>query len=182
MAHPTRRREDGDEHVERPFVGAPELAVEGAGELDEVVAAVEDVDAPAVLAQRRHDLLGRGSLIRRGAPHTAARSALPASRSPVARPVGGDDGTVEEPHDVLGRDAAGPEDLGRFDGAVDDRALDADRCGATVEDRVARRVEPCAEVVDDVRGGGRADPSEAVRRRRRDPAAEAVEQLQRHRV
>ena len=102
-----------------------------------------------------------------------------------ARPGGShrfDHIAAEQADDILGRYAPGPQDLGWIDSAVHDRALEADRRGAAVEDRVAGRVEQGADVVEDVGGGGGAHASEPVRGWRRDAAAEAIEELERHRV
>ena len=63
-------------------------------------------------------------------------------------------------------------------GDVDDRRLDADAARAAVE----HDVDVVAEVGAHVRGGRRAHAPEAVRRRRRDAAAERVEQRERERM
>jgi hypothetical protein len=73
----------------------------------------------------------------------------------------------EERLDRLARHAARPQQRRVRAGHVDDRRLDADRAGATVEDVVDR----VAEILHDVRRGGRADRAEAVGARRRDARA-----------
>ena len=64
VAQPPSWWEHGHEHVEPPFVGPAQFAVERAGHLVEVggvVARREHVDAPAVEAQGGDDPLGFGS-------------------------------------------------------------------------------------------------------------------------
>ena len=82
---------------------------------------------------------------------------------------------ADERLDVLAGYAAWAEDLGRIDRAVDDRALDADRALATVEDRVARGIEQAGEIVEHVCRSGGADLAEAVGRRCDDTATERLE-------
>ena len=51
MAEPACRREYGHDDVERPFVGATEVAVQIACHFDEVVAPIEHVDQLALPTQ-----------------------------------------------------------------------------------------------------------------------------------
>ncbi len=131
-------------------------------------------------AQRLGDLLGGRR--RFGERDLAARRVVGGEHpARPAGPGGGDDVAVEEPLDVLGRDAAGPQDLGRA--TVQSTIVLSTPTGDGPPSSTRRAPDrAAAEVVDDVRGGGRADPAEAVGRRRGEPAAEAVEQLERHRV
>jgi hypothetical protein len=95
----------------------------------------------------------------RGAPRAARRS----------------DPDVEQTADRLGVDRPGPQQLRRIGRQVDDRALDADPAGATVEDAIACRIEQVSEVVEHVLSGGRADLPEQVRGRCGHAAVEPFE-------
>ncbi len=143
---------------------AAQLGIDVAGVGDEVAAVVDDADPQALALEAGRLLVGRGAV---GHQHDGRRRRVVrrqhAGRS--RRPVGGGQPDVEQPLDVLGRDATGPEQLRGIGRAVDDRALDADRAGPAVEDHVARRVEERAEVLDDVTRRRRAHPAEAVGRR-----------------
>ena len=138
--------------VEGPFVRPPELAIQSCGRTRRGRRRRRAGRRGGLPAQRVDDLLGRGR--RFGEADLTARRVVRVQHP--ARPWcsgGRDDIAVEQPDDVLGRDAAGPEDLRWIDGAVDDRALDADRAW-------------------DRRRGSRHAPGRAARRgrRRRAPA------------
>ena len=128
---------------------------------------VEDGD-PRALALERGRLRRRRSRV--GHQRDRRRRGVVGGQHPgrPGRSGGVADRGVEQPLDVLGGDAAGAQQLRRIGRAVDDRALDADRARAAVEHDVALRVEVRPEVGEDVLGGRRADPAEAVRRRRGD--------------
>ena len=74
--------------------------------------------------------------------------------------------------DALAGDTAGAEDHELVAGAVDDRGFHADAARPVVQDDV----DVVTEIGADVAGGRRAHVPEAVRRRRRDAAAERTEQ------
>ena len=67
---------------------------------------------------------------------------------------------------------------GSVAGEIDDRRLDADRTGTAVEDHV----DVVAEIGAHVGCGRGTHPAEPVGRRRRQPAAEPAQQLQRERM
>ena len=88
------------------------------------------------------------------------------------------DGAAEDLRERLHREPTEAQDAGCAPAQVDDRGLDADGAGPTVE----HEVDVGAEVGPDVSGGGGTHPAEPVGRRRRDPGAEGRQQLQRQRL
>ncbi len=134
--------------------------------------------APTVPARERDSIVGRVHQLDR-ASRRVVRGEHPA-RS--ARAGCGGEIAGEQPMYVLDRHAAGSQDLRGRGRTVDDRALHADRTRATVEDRVASRIEPVSDVAKHVLGCRRTDRPEPVRRRRSQTDRHPVEQIQRHPV
>ena len=151
VAEAAGRGQHGDDAVGAGGVGGAQVGVEPAGVGDEVVAVVEHRDPAALAARTRPPALAAagasGDERDRGAAARSATASIPAARD---GPRGVADGGVEQALDVLGRDAAGAQQLRRVGRAVDDRALDADRARAAVEHDVAVGVEVRPEVGDDV--------------------------------
>jgi len=115
-------------------------------------------------------LVGREEHPRRGRVVRGER----AWRADLAAP--GRDGDARCAFDVHRADRARPQHDGPRSGAVQDGGLQADPARSAVEHDVEAVDEDVAQLLQHVRGVGRAHPAEAVGGRRRKPAVERGEQ------